>query len=70
MKAFDAAAICAKCGGDDINTYYCKGSVWAWECAAERRGQHLHRDCRRCHYGWLEAVVKKLPAEEGRDDEG
>ena len=57
LPPFNSEARCEKCGSDDINTYYCKGSIWDWECDAERTGQHLHRDCRRCHYGWLEHIV-------------
>jgi len=55
LPPFDESTQCPKCGDCDIAICFCKGSIWSWECAFRQRGEHLHRQCRRCHYAWLEA---------------
>ena len=59
MKEYNSKSKCSKCGGKDVNTYYCKGSSFLYGaiCHAEEK-EHLHRNCQRCHYEWLEAVLK------------
>lgn len=42
--------LCQKCGALEANMRYCRGCVHA--TAAE----HVHRECSRCGFWWLEAV--------------
>lgn len=67
LPPFNADATCPKCGHDDVDTWYqltahCHGKGW---CAAREahylarkccEAEHLHRICKRCRFGWAEAV--------------
>lgn len=58
-------APCLKCGHTDVRTRYSDGvspysSVAGCgdrSCSMIRGGEHLHRQCSRCHYGWLESTL-------------
>lgn len=61
LPAFSAESRCPKCGHDDIGTAYRRS---AYDCPYGRKcgasmgeGEHLDRNCRRCHYQWAEAVI-------------
>lgn len=58
MPAYDPNRECPKCRGAEIRTYYDEGH----QCEDERCGgsysECFIRTCQRCHYQWLEAVVK------------
>ena len=58
MPPYDAAAICPKCGHDDISTQY-RSSGNSWLCGTECFCDyaHIHRYCRRCGADWLEAPL-------------
>lgn len=63
-------ATCPKCGHDDINVSYSKGtSFGALGCAyyCSLRGsikEHLDRTCNRCHYQWAESVIEPVNQQE------
>ena len=51
---YDPAALCPKCGHDDVGSYYDLG------CRASGCRDHperIDRHCRRCHYEWSESPV-------------
>ena len=56
MPPYDAAAICPKCGYDDIAVSWRRNGHRCWEktCWFDS-GEHIHRSCRRCGADWLEA---------------
>ena len=63
MKPFDPVAKCPKCGNDDIRaTFRIKnefgrcGESPTKHCPSTMP-EHLHRECRRCHYEWVEAPL-------------
>jgi len=58
MKEFNFKEKCSKCGGEEILTFYCKGSRWGWECSFTKVSEHLHRKCERCKYEWAEKCVR------------
>ena len=53
LATFDPWAKCPKCGHDDIAANY--HDRWGVPCRID--GEHIDRRCRRCGYGWAEAVV-------------
>lgn len=73
LKPFDAEATCAKCGHDDLGTSYQRNghcthypnrcpfadSLHDPKCCDTKASEHIHRHCRRCHFEWPEAVLKK-----------
>lgn len=63
MKTFDEKAVCPKCGHSEIDTQYCEGYDWIkiGSCCFEIKQQHLHRRCKRCHYGWPEKCLPAAP---------
>jgi hypothetical protein len=57
LEPFYVPPECAKCGGGDISTKYCCGDhdktpslIFGGDDGAE----HLHRQCDRCGFMWLE----------------
>jgi hypothetical protein len=65
MKTFNAKAKCPKCGYKDINTYYCNkqqnASAFTLLCYQhDLKKEHLHRNCKQCHFEWLESCIKKV----------
>ena len=58
MKKYDPKSKCPKCGEKKVNTWYCKGNSFAYGtiCHVEEK-EHLHRNCQRCHYEWLETAL-------------
>jgi hypothetical protein len=57
MKPFDENARCPKCGGADIHAQYGADQFQChnWNCRVGK--EHIHRYCRRCGYGWVEAPM-------------
>jgi hypothetical protein len=51
---FDPNAVCCKCGNDDITTRYCEEKFDTWSHGIRIDEPHIHRNCRRCHFEWLE----------------
>lgn len=60
MKKYDPKSKCPKCGDKKVNTYYCRGDKYTYGtiCGGEDT-EHLHRNCQKCHYEWLEAVLER-----------
>jgi hypothetical protein len=51
---------CVKCGGTDISTRW--DATWTdctWSSRRDpgNQGEHLHRHCRNCSYGWGDPVA-------------
>lgn len=57
LKPFDEGALCPKCGGRDVSFKYCMSAHSIDEYEADVRTEHLHRQCARCGYEWLEATM-------------
>lgn len=59
LPAFSPAAICRKCGCRKVRVAYCgTARREAHDCrkdAGER--EHMHRNCRRCQYEWIEKCL-------------
>lgn len=53
MQPFGSSEACLKCGGTEIGARWCH---W-WLCATGVRKEHVHRNCTRCGYGWLEVPL-------------
>jgi len=53
---------CKKCGSIDIAVFY--HSCWG-DCdygdKHKRQEEHLHKNCRKCGYDWVEDCLDKLP---------
>ena len=62
MQPFNAKSLCPKCHGRQINARYCDGSLLADLRCPDQAGEHIHRTCRRCAYGWLENCLDALRA--------
>jgi hypothetical protein len=64
LPAYDPAATCPKCGGDDVRTVYV-GSHGSWTSppcglfGPDRYAEHLDRICQRCHFVWPEAPITR-----------
>lgn len=64
MKRFDARAKCPKCGHDAVSSNFHRGGDmttcgYATHCYEQteietEEQDHILRDCRRCHYEWIE----------------
>ena len=55
LPDFDSI-LCAKCAYDGALTQYCDGS----ECThVEGVEEHMHRQCKRCGYRWMEEVWRE-----------
>jgi len=51
---------CAKCGGIDISTRWDRFQTscsWASRREPGTDGEHLHRHCRNCSYGWGDPIA-------------
>lgn len=63
LKPFDADKLCEKCGYDDIHTAYYdhqEGYFCGWTLGrCQIMGEHMHRQCRRCSYQWVENILIK-----------
>lgn len=55
LAPYDPAVTCPKCGHDDVSTFYQPGPHYP--CV--RYGEHLDRTCRRCQFGWPQAVIER-----------
>ncbi len=61
MKKYNPKAICVKCGGKDICSFYEGG------CGMACHPEHIKRACRNCGYEWEEKPLnKKQPPEKGK----
>ncbi|MEO6458792.1 MAG: hypothetical protein ABIO92_11065 [Chloroflexia bacterium] len=63
LKAFDENGICPKCGARDISMQYCNDQHAASEYSSEVAIEHMHRQCARCGYPWIEACLDAASAE-------
>lgn len=61
---FDASRACPKCGATRASTRWCGPRARTAGCVQER-GEHLHRDCARCAFGWLEDPLDMTRSEAG-----
>ena len=67
MQPFDPAAICAKCGSDQITARYCTESFYfSGNHPRHERHPAIHRHCQRCHYEWLEMPLDLSPVIEAK----
>ena len=57
LRPYNPAAHCLKCGNAIIGTYHCEGGWMSGDCTKKTEGEHLHRECGRCQYGWLERCL-------------
>ena len=57
MRPFDAKSHCPKSHGRQINARYCSGSLLVGISCPDLTGEHIHRTCRRCVYGWVESCL-------------
>ncbi len=68
LGVFNEKAVCPKCGGTDISTYFGKDCSYGDICrdtTPYTTKAHLHRTCTRCHYEWLEAPLDARSKERG-----
>lgn len=61
LKAFDENGLCPKCGARDISMKYCNDRHAETGQTLEVTTEHMHRQCARCGYPWIEACLD--PAE-------
>lgn len=62
---YDPQAICFKCGQTPVGTRYCSyttpglsvWSEWHFPMWVYLEGGHLHRECGRCGYKWVERAL-------------
>lgn len=70
MRPFIEDAQCVKCLYTDIGSKYCCDNTPEKGCW-DVRHEHIHRDCQRCGYAWIEDTIEHhanaifVPAEEG-----
>lgn len=57
---FDPAAVCKKCGSEDVSAIYREG--WAYNRPGSSEGEWIERACRRCQYRWPEECADSLVA--------
>ena len=53
-KPFDPEATCPKCGYDKVLTHFCPDAAPAELCWPYIDEEHMHRECDRCQFEWLE----------------
>jgi len=55
LEPFDELAVCRKCDGPDVSMTYCKDHHATAEFGYDVEIEHLHRQCQRCGYVWVQA---------------
>ena len=58
---FDPKAKCPKCGGEDVSSHWTPVGKHRWDHGCMLDGEHIHRACRRCWFGWVEAPLDVAP---------
>lgn len=69
MEDYDPERSCVKCKNDDyakITTVYNAGHSCNGGCSMSHP-EHFVRTCLRCHYQWIEGVVKHNPLDDLQD---
>ena len=59
LKKYDQEGVCPKCGHGAIDVWFCAGGrpgKRCWDDFTDTQ-EHLHRQCRGCHYEWQEACL-------------
>ncbi len=62
LYPFDADKVCEKCGYDKIETEYVnhkEGYFCSVVVGCMIPGEHMHRTCNRCGFGWVENILIK-----------
>lgn len=54
LTRFKADAMCPKCGSLKARTSHCGGTSTGVCLDHAGDVEHMHRDCKRCHYTWYE----------------
>lgn len=68
LPPFNEFPVCPKCGGTEVKTYFCTKSKYGEPCVNLQRSsysdpfpEHLHRQCTRCFFVWLERPIDQVP---------
>ncbi len=62
LTPFREDALCPKCGARDISMKYCNEQHAASEHSSDASMEHMHRQCARCGYQWIEACLDAAQA--------
>ena len=62
LKPFAEDALCPKCGARDISMKYCIDQHATPDHSSEVATEHMHRQCARCGYPWIEACRDAVEA--------
>ncbi len=57
LQPFREDALCPKCGARDISMQYCNDQHAISEHSSDMTLEHMHRQCARCGYPWIEACL-------------
>ena len=72
MQPYNADTKCSKCGSDNVNSTFCKEPLSHKICGGWGKKkvttEHIHRNCLRCRFEWLEGTIASAD-EEGQSDE-
>lgn len=62
LQPFREDALCPKCGARDISMQYCNDQHATSEHSSDMALEHMHRQCARCGYPWIEACLDAADA--------